>query len=475
MKENYQPLPAANPSDERFILGAAMLQERAVAILLTTCTKDWFSDHDCKAVFQAIQELFVEQVPWNEETWRLVSARLDQKKYHLKGYADNQSSLVIDYCEGAHYGVSRIRQYIKWLLEPTYIKRRLIMFGGDVNTIRETSDDPIPEVITLAQALLISTEPDRGEDLISRQERMARGEDVGVKTMMPEVDRELGLWRNGHFILLGADSSMGKTAFAGDLCRKLALRGIHIGFASLEMNHEEMTERWISGHASHIHNLEIPYMAFNTGSRMIRDNIDRIKEIKADFDNLPMWFVYDSNFKVNEIKAHFTKFHAKYPKAQWMFVIDYVQLIHSTERKNSTREQELANISKNIKGMAKQLNAPILVLSQFNRSRDYRDDGKPTEFSFRDTGALYNDADKAIALFAKEKKTPERNLMILKNRGGISGVDIFMHYSPPTGRFWTPQEDIPEPGWKQDELPQPKPVDTKILDGNMPDQAELPF
>jgi len=472
-KESYQSLPVARPEDERWILAMAMISERAAAQLITTCNANWFSNHDCKTVFKAIYELFGESAPWDFETYRLVAERLNKNGVKLHGYADNLNALVVDY-QSDGYGIKHIGYYIKVLLESSYKKRNLITLGAELPQIADDYDDPYSEVLARAQALLTDHSGDKGEDIIDRQERMARGEYVGIKTRMPEIDEFLGIWRNGHFILLGADSSIGKTAFAGDLARKLAMTGIHVGYASLEMNIEEMTERWVSGHGNHRFGLEIPYMAFNTGSRAIRDNIARIKEIKADFDSLPINFIYARMFNVNQIKAEFVRVHARYPNERWFFIVDYVQLINTAQREG-TRERELALISQSLKDMAGQLNAPILVLSQFNKSKDYREEKRPTEFSFRDSGALYHDADKALALFSDDKSKSERELIILKNRGGISGKTIMLTYSAQYGRFWTPQEDIPEPGWKQDELPQPKPIDQKTLDGNMPDPDELPF
>lgn len=457
-KERYKTLPAANPADERWILGMAMLSERAAARLFTTCTEDWFANHECKAVFNAVKEVFTENLPFNGDTFRLVAERV---KVHLHGYADNHNALAVNYHSDG-YGVTQIHTYIDQLLKPHYEHRKKIIFGAEVPELE------IPEIIDRAQRLVEPAVTQSGSIL----DRHERHELLGIKTGMPEVDDRLGLWRNGHFILLGADSSMGKSAFAGDLCRKLAMTGVNIGFASLEMDRGEMMERWLSGHANHLHSIEIPYMTFSTGGTKIRDNMELLKQVQADLDRLPIHFVYSSQFTINQIRAEFIRVHTQQPEAQWLFVIDYVQLIQNQERGRGTRQEEVALISAACKTMAKQLNAPILVLSQLNKSKDFRDEGKPTENSFRESNALFHDADKAIALYAKDRKEPARELIILKNRSGMVG-SLSITYDAKHGRFWTPQENIVP--FREQNVPDPK-----ALDGNMPEgvdweKEEIPF
>lgn len=476
------------PSDyqaEQGVLGAILLDENAfdkIAGLLTDESFYWESHQN---IFRAIQKLGSEYKPTDLVT---VSQKLSANG-NLEGVGGDYylSGLV----ESVPYP-KNITHYAN-IVNEKYLLRKLIIAGRSLvdkaylpdATACSVADDFTEtglSVSTRTVELSITTDKVfertmRGVDLLLNEKS------GGIFTGWAEVDKTMGLWKPGNIILCGADSSMGKSAWALDLSRRLAMRGVCIGFFSLEMSAEESGERLLSAMANQFFNIDLPYMSIGSGGSRLRKHEAKLDDVVADSNERiknRLHILDASGITVAGIRAECIRLMKTAINSKWLFVIDYIQLVDTQQNSKETRENAVTRVSHQLKVLASKLNVPILLLSQFNKAKEFRDHDKPTMDSFRESSALAHDANKVIALWAKKKTDPTRELIVLKNRGGLIG-SVELTYSAPYCRFETAEsisDARNEPVYPEPYQPDPicNRTISSIMDGHMPDKEdEFPF
>ncbi len=232
----------------------------------------------------------------------------------------------------------------------------------------------------------------------------------GITSKHRAIEKHLNGWRNGNLIIIGARPAMGKTTFVLDDVFDIAQRGVPVGFFSLEMSAQELHQKMVSN------DTEINGNALR--DRTLSDmDMQRLFQTNT-FDKLP-FYIEDSVFDLNQILAKARLMHKE--KGVKIIAIDYLQLIEiGTGSKGMNREQVISTVSRKLKQLAKELQIPVIALSQLSRQVEQRPNKRPLLSDLRESGAIEQDADIVAFLYRPE------------------------YYKIPTwDRDWDGEEDLP--------------------------------
>ncbi len=240
----------------------------------------------------------------------------------------------------------------------------------------------------------------------------------GISSGLHSLDYLTCGFQPGDFIILAARPSMGKTALALCIARNVVSKGIPVAFISLEMAADQLAMRILSFDAS------VPLASLRSGSingeewEALTSSVARISDYKIFIDDTPGQSLFEIKTRARQVALqHGVK----------LFIIDYLQLIYM-DKKFESRHYEVSEISRALKGMAKELSVPVIALSQLSRGVESRTDKRPLLSDLRDSGAIEQDADLILFLYRdvvynKETLFPDlAELIIGKHRNGPTGV-----------------------------------------------------
>lgn len=290
--------------------------------------------------------------------------------------------------------------------------------GGFAQDAIEAAESAIAKVAEQHSTGADSRLPTILVETVSRlDERMRKGVSVGMSTGFVDLDRQTNGLRSTELIVLGARPSMGKTAFACNMALEVARHGTPVMIFSLEQGACELAERLIciEGRLD--------------GHRLQRGEIDdaerfTIQEALDTLGGMPIRVDDKPSRTVGQIAAIVRRLKRK--EDLGLVIIDYLQLIESEDRK-AIREQQIAQISRRLKALAKEAQLPIIALSQLSRAIETRDDKRPRMSDLRESGAIEQDADVIMMLHRPEVYNSEdqpglAEVVVVKNRSGPTGI-----------------------------------------------------
>ncbi len=241
---------------------------------------------------------------------------------------------------------------------------------------------------------------------------------TGVSSSFEQLDNMTSGFQKGDLLILAARPSMGKTAFALNLAVNAAKNKMAVGFFSLEMSAEQLTLRLLSTESGishqHIRNATIS-----------SEEWIELTHVAADLAQMKFFIDDTAGISIMELRAKARKLKARHGID--MLVVDYLQLLHSN-KKHENRHQEVSEISRALKGLAKELEVPIIALSQLSRAVDSRVDKRPMLSDLRESGAIEQDADVIMFMYRDIVYNPETEnpasaeLIIGKQRNGPTGM-----------------------------------------------------
>ena len=244
-----------------------------------------------------------------------------------------------------------------------------------------------------------------------------KGKPTGVTSGFIDFDRRTSGLQKSDLILIAARPSMGKTAFALNMAMNAAFAGKIVAMFSLEMSKEQLGKRILSARS------EIDSIKLNTGELEVEEietlgkAVDELSQIKFFIDDTPAMSILELRSKARRIKNE---------KGLDLILIDYLQLMQGRPAKGAdfNRQQEISEISRSLKALARELNVPVVALSQLSRGVEVRADKRPLLSDLRESGSLEQDADIVIFLYREEyynHETEDGNIaeiIIAKNRNG---------------------------------------------------------
>jgi replicative DNA helicase len=273
---------------------------------------------------------------------------------------------------------------------------------------------------------------------------------TGLATGFADLDKMTSGLHAGEMIVIAARPSMGKTSLAMNIAEHVAIdQKLSVGVFSLEMTSESLVLRMLCSRSRvNMRNVREGFLA--------ERDFPKLTGAAGKLAGAPLFIDDSSGLSILQLRAKARRLHQQFGIK--LFVIDYLQLLHSTARRAENRQQEIADISNGIKSLAKELSVPVIVLSQLNRELEREKNRKPRLSDLRESGAIEQDAD-VVALLYKPSSDDEEsagagpeaeavpvNLLIAKQRNGPTG-DIHLTFLRPYTRFDSAakvrDEDVP--------------------------------
>ena len=415
-----KPLPS-NLDAERSVLGAILLDNHALNTALETLRADDFFLPQHQRVFTQMISLgemqqAIDLVTLTEELHRRGELEAAGGAPYLASLADGMPR------------VSNVEHYARIVKEKAML-RNLIHTTHNIQQRAFEGEDGADAILDNAESSIFAIAEDRvKEGLIpikeivnrnfERLEKIFReGKSItGVSTGYVELDKLTSGFQPSELLILAARPSQGKTALALNLAENIAIRaGLPVAIFSLEMSKESLLQRLIASVA------QIDAHKFRTG-HLSREDWRRMTEALGTISSSPVWIDDAGSISVLEIGAKARRL--KRDKDLKLLIVDYLQLITARGRFGN-RQEEVANISRGLKGLAKELQIPVLVLSQLTRAPE-RDERGPQLSDLRESGAIEQDADVVMFIYrphffkagASPEEREETELRIAKQRNG---------------------------------------------------------
>ena len=418
-------LPPQNIDAEKSLLGALIVNNSAIADAVEALDEDSFYLKKHSLIFKAISNLYNIGKPVDVIT---LKEELDSKGM----LEDAGGASYIAELASTVFVISNVSEYIK-IIKDKNILRRLIEKCTDIANRCYEGKMEVDKILDLAESEIFHISQEKVEsshykmiDLMKKnvetiQNMLNKRETVtGVPTGFYELDKLTAGFQKSDMIVLAARPSMGKTSFALNIVEHMAIeKNIPVAVFSLEMSAESLALRILSSTA------KIPVSKIRTGYIGQKD-FQTLVAVAGRLSNAPIYIDDTSGLSILALKAKARRLKTKYNIE--FIVIDYLQLLTSSGGRYESRQHEISEYSRAIKALAKELNVPVLVLSQLNRSVESRQDHKPQLSDLRESGAIEQDADVVMLLMRPE--VYDKN-----DRPGIAEVNVAKQRNGPTGTF----------------------------------------
>jgi len=331
------------------------------------------------------------------------------------------------------------------------LRRRLMRVGGEIGTIATEMTEPIADVVDRSEQAVYAVAERRvgdglapidsllGPAIEKAEDLQRRGSEVtGIPTGYRDLDRKLAGLHRTNMIVIAARPGMGKTALALNIAQNVAVEDHAVAIFSLEMSREEIVGRMLCAAG------RIDSQKLRTG-KLSESDFTKLSNAASTLYKKPI-FVDDSpGLTVTEIRAKCRRLRRR-PGLD-LVIVDYLQLMQGSGGEN--RQQEIAVISRSLKQLARELEVPVIAVSQLNRSLEQREDKRPRLGDLRESGAIEQDADVVVFIYRDEYYHPEKveakgiaEVVISKHRQGAVGR-VEMTFLPEFTLFADMGRDVP--------------------------------
>ncbi|MFE5618160.1 replicative DNA helicase [Streptomyces sp. NPDC056524] len=431
----FERVPPQDLDAEQSVLGGMLLSKDAIADVVEIIKGHDFYKPAHETVYAAILDLYAKGEPADPIT---VGAELTKRGEITRvGGASYLHTLVQSVPTAANAA------YYAEIVHERAVLRRLVEAGTKITQMGYAADGDVDEIVNSAQAEIYAvTEQRTTEDYLPLGDIMEgaldeieaigsrSGEMTGVPTGFTDLDQLTNGLHPGQMIIIAARPAMGKSTLALDFARACSIKhNLPSVIFSLEMGRNEIAMRLLSAEAR----VALHHMRSGT---MTDEDWTRLARRMPDVSQAPLYIDDSPNLSMMEIRAKCRRL--KQRAGLKLVVIDYLQLMQSGAKRSESRQQEVSDMSRNLKLLAKELELPVIALSQLNRGPEQRTDKKPMVSDLRESGSIEQDADMVILLHredAYEKESPragEADIIVGKHRNGPTAtitVAFQGHYS----------------------------------------------
>ncbi len=343
---------------------------------------------------------------------------------------------------------ANLMYYLEIVLEK-YVLRRMIQTCTEVvgrvydheGEVDGLLDEVERDILRISETR-VEGKTDKIKDLVKKaistieDYHQRQGVLTGVGTGFADLDKMTSGLHGGEMVVIAARPSMGKTSLAMNIAEAVAIeQKLPVGVFSLEMTSESLVLRMLCSRS------RVNLRSVREGFLAERD-FPKLTGAAGKLANAPLFIDDSSGLSILQLRAKARRMAQQYGIK--LFVVDYLQLLHSTARRAENRQQEIADISNGIKSLAKELNVPVIVLSQLNRELEKDKDRKPRLSDLRESGAIEQDADVVCLLYKPSREEEDSggeeqdavavNLLIAKQRNGPTG-DVQLTFLKSYTRF----------------------------------------
>ncbi|MBI3290779.1 replicative DNA helicase [Candidatus Falkowbacteria bacterium] len=428
--ENFAKIPPQNIEMEQSLLGSLLIDKDAIVKVADIVRGDDFYKDSHRFVFEVTKELYERREPIDLLS---VGSKLEEKgQLEMVGGRSYLISLANAVPTSSH-----VIHYAQ-VVQSKATLRRLISAASQIAQLGYQETENVDELLDEAEQNLFSVSQrylkrtfipiaDVLTEAFDRIDELHResGKLRGVRTHFKDLDNILAGLQKSDLIILAARPSVGKTTLALDIARNIAVKGKEsIGIFSLEMSKEQLVDRLLCAEAG------VGLWKMRTGKLSDQgenDDFSRINHAMGLLSEANIYIDDSANSNVMEIRTKARRLQSE--QGLSLIVIDYLQLMEGP-RGRENRVQEVSEISRNLKAIARELNIPVLALSQLSRGVESRDSHVPRLADLRESGSIEQDAD--VVLFIYRDKMYHQDLP--PDKAGLADVIIAKHRNGPTGK-----------------------------------------
>ena len=458
-------VPPQNIDAEESVLGAMLVSGPAVGKVIDDVklvAEDFYLDRH-RLIFTAIYRLYAKSAPVDELS---VGEELTQAgeadEAGGKHYVSELAAKVPAAGNAAHYAQ---------IVQENSLLRRLLGAGQQIQEWVHTREGIPRELSERAEKLLfeVAHKEQAGdfrmlseilEDEVDRLEKLSAGDTelTGTPSGFRDIDALTGGFQPGNLIIVAARPAMGKSALVANIAENVAVkRGLPVAFFSMEMSEVELAQRFIACRA------RLPGDKLRKG-QVAQKDWPKVIRACQELEKAPLWFDDSSDLGILDLRAKARRLHAKEQERGGLalIVVDYMQLMRSDDPR-ANRVEQVGQMSRGLKILARELECPVMAISQLSRAPEQRSPPKPQLSDLRESGQIEQDADLVAFLYREDYyRDPEdepdglADLIVAKHRNGPIGtrklvfLDRYPKFSDHTAREAAPVEAAPAGGGEMD-------------------------
>jgi replicative DNA helicase len=438
---------------EKVVLGALMIDSDAFTVVSEMIRPETFYDPRHQKIYGAIQALNLHEKP--------VDIMTVAEELKRSGELEEVGGPAYIVELSSHVASSAHIEYHGRILAQKFLARQLIQFASMIETEAFDETIDVDELMQRAEGSLFElsqknmaqeyTQIDpivkqAHELLLKAAHNQESGGLTGISTGFTQLDKITAGWQPSDLVIIAGRPAMGKTSFALSLAKNIAIDNrVPVAFFSLEMNNVQLVNRLLSNVCSISGSKILSGQLDPADWERFDNNIRKMEGAPIYVDDTPGLSVFELRTKARRlVREHGIK----------VLMVDYLQLMNANGMRFSSRQEEVSTISRSLKGLAKELNIPVLALSQLNRTVEQRDgiEGKRPQLSdLRESGAIEQDADLVLfvhrpeyyRIFQDEKGNDlhgKAQIIIAKHRKGATD-DVLLSFRGEYTRFANPDED----------------------------------
>jgi replicative DNA helicase len=417
-------IPPNNLEAEQSVIGSMLLDKNAISVASEILRGEDFYKEAHRQIFNGIMELYDRNEPADLVT--LVDNLRTKGVLEVIGGITYLSNLVSSVPTTAN-----IKYYAKIVEEKSTLRKLIKSSSGIMEKCYSDSED-VPVIIDRAEKDIFDISQKITTHDLEPMSRLLekgfnqiellcknKGAVTGIPSGFPELDNKTSGFQRGDMVLIAARPSMGKTAFALNIASNAAIRhSDSVAVFSLEMSKDQLVQRLLCSEAS------VDMLKLRTGN-LNEDDWVRMAKCAGPMAGSKMFIDDTPGVSVTEMRSKCRRL--KIEHGLDLIVVDYLQLMQGRER-TENRQQEVSDISRSLKALAKEMDAPVIALSQLSRAPEVRADHRPILSDLRESGSIEQDADVVMFLYRDEyynKESDKKNIaevIIAKQRNGPTGT-----------------------------------------------------
>ncbi len=429
-KADHLRVPPHNIEAEASVLGSLMLDKDAIIKVADLLKVGDFYKDDHNFIYETMLALYEEREPIDVLS---LSNRLEEKgQLERVGGSSYLASLV-----NTVPSATNVVHYAKVVQKKTLL-RRLITAASDIVELGYDEAEDVQKLLDEAEQKIFSVSqkyikqdfvPIKSilETAFNRIDELHKSDHAfrGVQTFYPDLDNLLAGLQKSDLIILAARPSVGKTTFALDIARQVGVHGkVPVGIFSLEMGADQLVDRMIAAQAG------VDLWRLRTGklsSEGPGNDFEKISDAMGILSEAPIFIDDSGSLNIMEMRTMARRLQAEHNLG--LIIIDYLQLMEGRSSRGDNRVQEISEISRGLKQLARELDIPVIALSQLSRAVESRPDQVPKLSDLRESGSIEQDADVVMFLYREDRVKPDT-----PNKG-IADVIVAKHRNGPVGKI----------------------------------------